>query len=259
MAEVTKKKVRPQQNRGGLGMELTAPARQELIRSGFRIRPAVSIVHQPKSKRWLLSGEEGGGSVKAIGHYVGYVGTNTDASVLSLPVQALLPNVIHRRVLSSSLIRFEIFRYEQSCELAITHLYLDPAPEGQRPRIARRELFRGRDGLLTADNPVPLFFSRSGELIELPEHITPGLAAVARGAQCINCRHAHLIGLPTIRVPVASTALTSARATAMPDAISFPVADATFVATAPAIPQHSGGGPIVPEVMPHISFARKRA
>jgi hypothetical protein len=205
MAEVTKKDAPPTDFRAGLGMDLTAPARQELRRSGFRIRPAVSIVHQQKTGKWMLAGEEGGGSVKAIGHYVGYVGTSMDKTLLSLPVQALLPNVIHRRVISASLIRFEIFRYEQSCELAITHLYLDYPEEGKRPRIARRDLFRGRDGLLTSDNPVPLFFSRSGELLDFAAHFTPGITAVTRGVQCMNCKHAHLIGLPPIQVNLAKT------------------------------------------------------
>lgn len=255
MAEMMKKAVSPAQDRAGLGMELTAPARQELRSSGFRIRPAVSIVHQPKNRRWLLSGEEGGGSVKAVGHYVGYTGTSMDTSLLSLPVQALLPNVIHRRVLSASLIRFEIFRYEQSCELEITHLFLDSSKKGQRPHIVRRDLFRGRDGLLTADNPVPLFFSRSGELVELPDHFTPGLAAVTRGVQCIKCKHAHLIGLPTIRVPAARSVIAAAEI----HPILHPVPPQTNIAAEVPIPPLGTVTPPSLESPVVISSARRNA
>jgi hypothetical protein len=199
MAEVHKK-----DDPSGLILKLSAPALTELRRGGISARPTTSIVYQEKSKRWLIFGEESGGSIKPIGHYVGFVGVEADGLVLSLPIQSLVPNGSHRRVYGTHLARIEMYRYEQSCDLSITlHALLSPG-EGRRPRFRRIEIFLARNGILTADNPVPLFFNRSGELVDLPSQFLPAIIAATKGVQCLNCKHSHLVGVAAL--PMAEVA-----------------------------------------------------
>jgi hypothetical protein len=182
----------------GLGMRFHQSVVQQLRKLDLRVRTSVSIVHQQKAKRWLLAADEGGGSLKDIAHYVGYIGVAPDGLDFSLPVQALIPNATHRRIAAVQLVRFEILRAGESCDLAVTHHFLQAEQEGRRPQLRRSDLFVGRSGVLTEDSKEPIFFDRSGEEIDVPSALLPGIHAVAQASFCFRCHHAHLIGLPPL-------------------------------------------------------------
>jgi hypothetical protein len=185
-------------NISGLGMRLPKTVLRELRRVELRVNTGVSIVFQQKAKRWLLAADEGGGSLKDIAHYVGYTSVAPDGLAFSLPVHALIPNAVHRRVAGDNLIRFEILRAGESCDLAVTHHFLESAQEGRRPVMRRTNLFVGRSGVLTPESREPLFFDRSGEMIDIPAMLLAGVQALTASAFCFQCKHAHLIGLPSV-------------------------------------------------------------
>lgn len=185
-------------NTSGLGMRLPHSVIRELRKVELRVNSAVSIVFQQKAKRWLLAADEGGGSLKDIAHYVGYAGVTPDALAFSLPVHALIPNAVHRRVAGAHLVRFELLRAGESCDLAVTHHFFDSPQEGRRPVMRRTNLFVGRSGVLTPESKEPLFFDRSGEQIDIPKPLLAGVQALTAAAFCLHCKHAHLIGLPPV-------------------------------------------------------------
>ena len=187
-------------NRSGLGMRFPQTVIRELRRVELRVNSGVSIVFQQKAKRWLLAADEGGGSLKGIAHYVGYAGIAPDGLAFSLPVHALIPNAVHRRVAGDNLVRFEILRAGESCDLAVTHHYFESPQEGRRPVIRKTNLFVGRSGVLTPESREPLFFDRSGEIIDIPAPLLAGVQALTAAAFCFQCKHAHLIGLPAVDV-----------------------------------------------------------
>ena len=185
----------------GLGMRLHKKVLNELQRLNIVARPAVSIAFQQKQKRWVIAGEEGGGSVDKIGHYVGFLGVAPDGLAVSIPIQSLIPNAIQRRVISSELVRIEAFRYEQSCQYNVTHHYLVSPGEGRRPELHGRELFRAYNGILTSDSKQPVFFDRAGEPVDLPADLIPAIQAVTRGILSLRNKRAHLISVPAIILP----------------------------------------------------------
>ena len=187
-------------NRSGLGMRFPQTVIRELRRVELRVNSGISIVFQQKAKSWLLAADEGGGSLKGIAHYVGYAGIAPDGLAFSLPVHALIPNAVHRRVAGDNLVRFEILRAGESCDLAVTHHYFESPQEGRRPVMRKTNLFVGRSGVLTPESREPLFFDRSGEMIDIPTPLLAGVQALTAAAFCFQCKHAHLIGLPAVDV-----------------------------------------------------------
>jgi hypothetical protein len=153
-------------NNAGLGMRFPRSVLNKLRDLKLTVKTSVSIVYQQRAKRWLLAGDEGGGSLKQIAHYVGYVPTLNDDLKFSLPIQTLIPNATHRRVAGTSLVRFEILRYDQSCDLSVTHLYLQSEGKSRRPTVRRDNLFQQRSGVLIADSDVPTFFDRAANRLK---------------------------------------------------------------------------------------------
>jgi hypothetical protein len=218
-------------NRSGLGMRFPQTVIRELRRVELRVNSGVSIVFQQKAKRWLLAADEGGGSLKGIAHYIGYAGVAPDGLALSLPVHALIPNAIHRRVAGASLVRFEILRAGESCDLAVTHHYFESPQEGRRPVMRKTNLFVGRSGVLTPESREPLFFDRSGEIIDIPAPLLAGVQALTAAAFCFQCKHAHLIGLPAVDLALFAKDARSSE----PREVAAPVVDGRFSSEAPLL------------------------
>ena len=102
---------------------------------GLGARPNLTLVFQEKHKRWMIAGEEGGGSTGEVGHYIGFAGVTPVGLAVSIPIQSLIPNSTQRRVISQEMIRAQIFRYGSSCDLLVTHHYLAAAAKEERDRL----------------------------------------------------------------------------------------------------------------------------
>src|ERR1700758_925255 len=56
------------------GLTFPAETREQVRKTGIRCRPQLEIVYQQRANEWKLRGEESGGAVADLGHYVGFVG-----------------------------------------------------------------------------------------------------------------------------------------------------------------------------------------
>jgi hypothetical protein len=224
------------QHNAGLGMRFPQSVIRQLRDLRLTVKTSVSVVYQQRAKRWLLAGEEGGGSLKDIAHYVGYVASMDDALKFSLPIQALIPNAAHRRVAGTSLVRFEILRYGGSCDLSVSHLFLHSTGENRRPTIRRETLFQARSGVLTSETVAPIFFDPSGEEIELNPLLLEGIRTLSKASFCMHCRHAHFIPVKPVDV---QSVLATLRARPEPAA----EADKATIPMSPSLPPPSGPKP----------------
>ena len=121
---------------------------------------------------WKLRGEESGGAVELLGHYVGFV----DGSGKGIALAAAGPEFPSQRSARGShcdeFVRVEMFRFENTYDLLITNTGSN-AQEGKRPEMRSSILFLGRNGSLETElwgkdaafrgGAMPHFFTRSGE------------------------------------------------------------------------------------------------
>lgn len=157
----------------GLGMVMHRKVVDELKRLGLSCHPYLTVVFQQKQKRWMLAGEEGGGSTADVGHYVGFTGVTPSGIAVSIPIQSLVPNSTQRRVIAQEMIRAQIFRYGNSCNLLVTYHWLNSAGDSERPTLGSHRLFYHRNGILAPGTKQPVFFDRAGEPIDTPPELVP--------------------------------------------------------------------------------------
>src|SRR5260370_6953547 len=105
------------------GLTFPAETREQIRKTGIRCRPQLEIVYQQRANEWKLRGEESGGAVADLGHYVGFVGKDGETLPWLQRVQNFLPNGVHAVVVETALIRLEMFLYEQT-----THLFIHNHP-----------------------------------------------------------------------------------------------------------------------------------
>lgn len=184
----------------GLGMHLDGKVVAELARRGLSARPNVYLAHQKKQDRWVIVGEEGGGSVGDVGHYTGYVGVAPEGLSVSIPTQSLIPNSCQRRAISPQLVRAQLFRYSNSCNLLVTRHYLEVGSDGKRT-LQREVLFQGLSGILADKTKQPVFFDYAGEAVDFPPELIPLIQAVSKGATTAKNHIAHCITLEPVVLP----------------------------------------------------------
>jgi hypothetical protein len=186
----------------GLGMTMHGKVIVELRRLGLGARPNLTPVFQQKQKRWMIAGEEGGGCTGEVGHYIGLAGVTPSGLAVSIPIQSLIPNSTQRRVISKEMIRAQLFRFGNSCDLLVTHHYLAPAArEGARPALERRVLFQGKNGILAPGTKQPVFFDHAGEAVDFSKELIPLIQAISKGATTPKNNRAHCIPLRSITLP----------------------------------------------------------
>src|SRR5579859_4100106 len=188
------------------GLRLAASVRRRLQATGVYCQPAISIEHQQTAKQYVLRGVESGGAVAELGAYCGFV--SEDGSPLSWlqPVDSVGVNGLHAIVVASNLVRVQVFRYRQTYDVLITRHTLMETGSGKRPRLANAVIFHGRQGSLALElwgrdagfrgSIVPIFFTRAGEKLAIPEQYAQALRQTTGAACCIGCRHSHVLVPP---------------------------------------------------------------
>ena len=199
------------------GLTLPEPTRLEIRKTGIFSRATVEPVYQEQAKRWALRGEEAGGAVASLGHYVGFCGPTGEALPWTQRVQNFMPNGVHAIVIEPELCRVQIFRFEHTYDVLITRHWL-PEAGGRRPQMQSEVLFFHRAGTLNTElwgmdsdfrgGAAPRFFKRNGEEQLPPETFIDVLLKVTEGVCCIGCKHTHLLELGEI--PVRQGALATA-------------------------------------------------
>ena len=201
-AVTTTKRQKDKEPGPGMGLRLPGEALELLKTSGIEAQPDVQFKHQEKSDRWVLAGEDSGGCSAQIGHAVAFVGLEKLPTLLSQRVCTVVPNSLHRKVRASGLIRFEMYRFELSCDLLISLHWVDASDTNAPPVHRRKDLFLGRFGSLKIplwedaqrayrDVAMPTFYDKAGEEIEIPEYLHDGIVRITNAVCCVKCRHAH--------------------------------------------------------------------
>jgi hypothetical protein len=184
------------------GLLLPAETREQIRATGIRCRPQLEIVYQQQSKLWKLRGEESGGAVELLGHYVGFVDNRGNSIPWLQRVQNFIPNGTHAIIVTSGLVRVEVFRYEKTYDLLITRHWLE-GDGNRRPDLRSAILFLGRNGSLETElwgrdsvfrgAAMPRFYQRSGEPGGPDSIWAESVMKATEGACCPGCRHSHLL------------------------------------------------------------------
>jgi hypothetical protein len=184
------------------GLSLPVETRDQIRKIGIHCRPQLEIVYQQRANQWKLRGEESGGAVELLGHYVGFVDVNGEGLPWLQRVKNFLSNGIHAVVIADELVRVEMFRYETTYHLLISKHWLQGKGKA-RPGFKSAILFLGRNGSLDTElwgkdaafrgGAMPHFYARSGELAP-PEAIwTSATQKITEAVCCPGCRHCHLL------------------------------------------------------------------
>jgi hypothetical protein len=184
------------------GMLLPAETLEQVRKTGIRCRPQLDVVYQQQAKTWKLRGEESGGAVDLLGHYVGFVGVDGGPLPWLQRVQNFLPNGMHAVIVRDEFVRVEMFRFENTYDLLITKHWLEKRT-GQRAEMRSTVLFLGRNGFLETElwgrdaafrgGAVPHFLTRSGEPGPPDSLWTDATLKVTEAVCCCGCRHSHLL------------------------------------------------------------------
>jgi hypothetical protein len=150
-----------------------------------------------------LRGVESGGAVADLGAYSSFVAEDGSALRWLQRVDSIGVNGVHAIVVAPVLVRMEMIRIERTYDLLITRHGLTPSDANRRPRLESSILFYGRRGSLEmklwAEDVefrgavCPVFYSRSGEILQLPPQFRWAVAMITAGVCCVGCRHCHLL------------------------------------------------------------------
>jgi hypothetical protein len=188
------------------GLILARRVRRRLDEVGIHARPDVSLEHQHLANRYVVRGVESGGAVAGMGRYVTFAGESGEPLPYLQPIDTLGVNGVHAVVVAPVLVRIELLRAGRTYQLLITMHQPEQCENGRRPRLDSTILFRGVNGFLDlepwgrdrglAEPPVPQFWSRGGEVLEIPKEFEAAVRAAVKGTCCIGCSHAHYLRAP---------------------------------------------------------------
>jgi hypothetical protein len=170
--------------------------------------PGISIEHQHLAKRYVLRGVESGGAVVDMGRACAYLSHDGSPLPWLQSIDSIAVNGRHAIFLAESLVRIEMLRTVRTYELAVSVHRLSVPSGRTRPEISSKLLFRGRDGVLALDlwredhramrgELAPVFYTRAGEVMTLPEHFEGAIRKITGAVCCIGCRHTH-VGVPPV-------------------------------------------------------------
>ncbi len=185
------------------GIRLPAFALKLLQQTGIYCDPSVSIEYQQLAKHYVLRGRESGGAAGHAGAYCGFVDSRGEPLSWLGRVETVGRNGVHAVAVASELVRMHVFRNAQSYELLVTRHALKFKSEDRRPMLENSILFHGFHGTLPRESsneeieqqsePLPLFYTRSGEPLAIPEIFRNGVIRTVAGSRCSGCRHCHVM------------------------------------------------------------------
>lgn len=191
---------------GRRGIALARRVLRRLDEVGIFAQPSVSLEHQHLAGRYVVRGIESGGAVREIGRYVTFCGPDGEPLAYLHPVDTIGVNGVHAVVIAPVLVRIELFRAGQTCQLLITKHQLGKVENDRRPPLENTILFCGVNGFLDGESfgkedhlsasAMPRFWSRSGEEREIPSAFVTAVRGATTGATCVGCSHTHCLVAP---------------------------------------------------------------
>lgn len=184
------------------GLRLPALALRGLRQAGIHCDPSVSIQHQGHAQTYVIRGVESGGAVEEMGLYCSFVGTDGGPLTWLQKVQSVGRNGLHAVVIAAELLRVQMFRNQQTYQLLITQHRLETVQGSRRPALVNKIVFHGINGALernvdhmesAGSIQIPLFRTRSGELLPVSKELEWVLASLTAAVSCVGCKHCHLL------------------------------------------------------------------
>lgn len=185
------------------GLRLPQVVLKGLRDAGIYCQPTISIERQNLTKKYVLRGVESGGAVAVLGSYSSFVGEGGQPLAWLQRVDSIGVNGVHAIVVAPLLLRLQMLRIERSYDLLITRHELRESVNGRKPLLASSILFYGRRGSLEMElwakderfrgAVFPAFYTRSGEVMPLPEALQAAVVRMTAAACCLRCRHCHLL------------------------------------------------------------------
>jgi hypothetical protein len=198
------------------GLRLPAIILKHLRSAGIYCQPTVSIEHQHLARMYVLRGVESGGAVADLGAYSSFVAEDGNALPWLQRVDSIGVNGVHAIAVAPVLLRLEMIRIERTYDLLITRHSLTWSDRGRRPRLESSILFYGRRGSIEMElwgrdaefrsAVCPVFYSRSGEVLEMASELRWAVAKITAGVCCVGCRHCHVLEANSARTPRSCTA-----------------------------------------------------
>lgn len=191
------------------GLSLSEQVLAQLHRAGISCDATLRIV-TTDSGQVAIHGRESGGAVVEIGHYVGFC--KTDGSPLGwlYPIRNFMPNGPHAVVVAEDLVRLDMYRFETSYDLLITHHHLKRSEQGGKPKLWNDLVFYARFGTLERElwgkdkifrgGIAPQFFHANGQQAMVPQQFRHAVFKITEGVACTKCRHCHLLEPPVTGV-----------------------------------------------------------
>ncbi len=185
------------------GLRLPSITLKRLREAGIYCQPTISIEYQRKAKSYVLRGVESGGAVAAIGAYCSFVDEQGQVLAWLQRIDSVGVNGVHAAVVARRFIRLQMLRVQRTYDLLISRHELPLTENGHRPRLESAVVFHGRRGTLEMDlcneesrfrgAVCPVFFNRSGELIEITPECRPAVTMLTAAVCCTGCHHCHLL------------------------------------------------------------------
>jgi hypothetical protein len=185
------------------GLRLPAVTLNHLRTAGIYCQPSISIEHQHLARKYVLRGVESGGAVAELGAYSSFVDEQGAALSWLQRIDSIGVNGVHAIVVGRVLVRVQMLRIERTYDLLITRHSLASSANRQRPQLESSILFYGRRGSLEMElwgkdaafrgAVCPVFYSRSGETVNLPREFHTAAARLTSAVACTGCRHCHLL------------------------------------------------------------------
>lgn len=184
------------------GLSLPRSVLNALPKRGIYCQPAVSLEHRHLANRYVLRGVESGGAVSDIGRACTFAALDGNPLPWLQRIDSIGVNGRHAIYLAENFVRLEMLRVGQTCELVVTAHTLLCTPGHTRPEIRSEVIFHGCDGSLPRDSwkqghrpprgiVAPVFYSRSGEILSLPEAFERAIRNITVCVCCIGCKHSH--------------------------------------------------------------------
>lgn len=186
------------------GLRLPSITLERLREAGIYCQPTISIEYQRKANSYVLRGVESGGAIPAIGAYCSFTGEQGQVLACLQRIDSVGVNGVHAAVVAQRFIRLQMLRVQRTYDLLISRHELPTTNSERRPRLESAVIFHGRRGTLEMDlcneeatfrgTVCPVFFSRSGELIEIPIEFRQSVTMLTAAVCCTSCHHCHLLG-----------------------------------------------------------------
>lgn len=185
------------------GLRLPALALKTLRQTGIYCDPSVSIQYQSHGQKYVIRGVESGGAVQEMGAYCSFVSIDGTPLAWLQKVESVGRNGLHAVVIAPELLRLQMLRNEQTYQLLITRHCLETPQGSTRPALVNTIVFQGINGTLEPNmgpmnspgnnTRLPIFRTRSGEVLPVPKEFEWALGKLGAAVCCLGCKHCHLL------------------------------------------------------------------